>query len=272
MYLRFRGLSSPTSRRVGRAISWREGRPALDHRPSRCCVIVILLVSANCFRSTANAAPQRRGAAPAPRRRAPTRFVFVQPRVDSTAPKPPAAGRAVRSGSPGATPERRRSPTNPLPFSRGNTPERVEATSRPQAAAARSRTRSRPRAAGTPDAAPAENDAAAARVAIGAAAAAPTAAAQTAPTAGAPPGGVAGRRAAQLAALRAADQFDNPQGGGAVRPAIQFDTKGVEFGPWIRRFIAQVKRNWRDSVRRHVDEGARRRHVQRAQGRHASPI
>ena len=29
-----------------------------------------------------------------------------------------------------------------------------------------------------------------------------------------------------------------------VRPEIQFDTKGVEFGPWIRRFIAQVKRNW----------------------------
>ncbi|MGE0704210.1 MAG: TonB family protein, partial [Vicinamibacterales bacterium] len=24
----------------------------------------------------------------------------------------------------------------------------------------------------------------------------------------------------------------------------QFDTKGVEFGPWIRRFIAQVRRNW----------------------------
>ncbi len=40
------------------------------------------------------------------------------------------------------------------------------------------------------------------------------------------------------------DQFENPQGGGAFGPAIQFDTKGVEFGPWIRRFIAQVKRNW----------------------------
>ena len=39
--------------------------------------------------------------------------------------------------------------------------------------------------------------------------------------------------------------FDNPQGG-ANQPgaAIQFDTKGVEFGPWIRRFVAQVKRNW----------------------------
>ena len=40
--------------------------------------------------------------------------------------------------------------------------------------------------------------------------------------------------------------FENPNGGqnNAFGPAIQFDTKGVEFGPWIRRFIAQVKRNW----------------------------
>jgi hypothetical protein len=27
-------------------------------------------------------------------------------------------------------------------------------------------------------------------------------------------------------------------------PWIQFDTKGVEFGPWLRRFIAQIRRNW----------------------------
>ena len=39
--------------------------------------------------------------------------------------------------------------------------------------------------------------------------------------------------------------FNNPDGNvGQVGPSIQFDTKGVEFGPWIRRFIAQVKRNW----------------------------
>ena len=39
--------------------------------------------------------------------------------------------------------------------------------------------------------------------------------------------------------------FSNPQGG-ANDPGstIQFDTKGVEFGPWIRRFVAQVRRNW----------------------------
>jgi TonB family protein len=41
------------------------------------------------------------------------------------------------------------------------------------------------------------------------------------------------------------EQFDNPGGnGGQAYPEIQFDSKGVEFGPWIRRFIAQVKRNW----------------------------
>ena len=31
---------------------------------------------------------------------------------------------------------------------------------------------------------------------------------------------------------------------GRYGPEIQFDTKGVEFGPWIRRFVAQIKRNW----------------------------
>jgi TonB family protein len=42
------------------------------------------------------------------------------------------------------------------------------------------------------------------------------------------------------------ESFDNPRGGNTQQfgPFIQFDTKGVEFGPWIRRFVAQVKRNW----------------------------
>ena len=40
------------------------------------------------------------------------------------------------------------------------------------------------------------------------------------------------------------ESFDNQGGGGQFGPEIQFDTKGVEFGPWIRRFVAQVKRNW----------------------------
>ncbi len=27
-------------------------------------------------------------------------------------------------------------------------------------------------------------------------------------------------------------------------PSVQFDTKGVEFGPWLRSFTAQIRREW----------------------------
>ena len=46
-------------------------------------------------------------------------------------------------------------------------------------------------------------------------------------------------------ALRNLERYrQDAAGGQAFGPEIQFDTKGVEFGPWIRRFVAQVKRNW----------------------------
>jgi TonB family protein len=42
------------------------------------------------------------------------------------------------------------------------------------------------------------------------------------------------------------DGFVNLQGGQNqdFGPAINFDSKGVEFGPWLARFVAQVRRNW----------------------------
>jgi TonB family protein len=42
------------------------------------------------------------------------------------------------------------------------------------------------------------------------------------------------------------DGFVNLQGGQNQEfgPFINFDSKGVEFGPWIARFVAQVRRNW----------------------------
>jgi len=39
-------------------------------------------------------------------------------------------------------------------------------------------------------------------------------------------------------------QAAEPRAGSQFGPEIQFDTKGVEFGPWIRRFVAQMKRSW----------------------------
>jgi TonB family protein len=40
------------------------------------------------------------------------------------------------------------------------------------------------------------------------------------------------------------ETLQNVQGNGDYGPSIQFDTKGVDFGPWMRRFIAQIRRNW----------------------------
>jgi TonB family protein len=50
------------------------------------------------------------------------------------------------------------------------------------------------------------------------------------------------RPARQLAAIDSPAPANPPSS--QFGPAIQFDTKGVEFGPWVRRFIAQVKSNW----------------------------
>ena len=60
-----------------------------------------------------------------------------------------------------------------------------------------------------------------------------------------PPGGKLGDALRNLQRYVDQESFDNQRGGSQeFGPAIQFDTKGVEFGPWIRRFVAQVKRNW----------------------------
>jgi len=60
-----------------------------------------------------------------------------------------------------------------------------------------------------------------------------------------PSGGSLGEALRNLRQYTDDQTFANPDGNsGQFGPSIQFDTKGVEFGPWIRRFIAQVKRNW----------------------------
>jgi TonB family protein len=40
------------------------------------------------------------------------------------------------------------------------------------------------------------------------------------------------------------DAVPNTRVNGSFGPAIQFDTRGVEFGPWIRQFVPQIKRHW----------------------------
>ena len=58
-----------------------------------------------------------------------------------------------------------------------------------------------------------------------------------------PPGGPLGEALRNLQKYVQKESFNNSRAGQEFGP-LQFDTKGVEFGPWIRRFVAQVRRNW----------------------------
>jgi TonB family protein len=169
------------------------------------------------------------------------RFVFMDPRNDVAAPKaPPRADNSDKDRMTRA-PERAPNPTNPLPFSRGNSPERVEALP-PQTP---------PRGQG-PSPEPAQGQQAQNETKIPES---PSALQLPSPMSPQSQNGAGGRSPVAGGALGDAlrnlqryiprEQFDNPGGdSGKYGPEIQFDSKGVEFGPWIRRFIAQVKRNW----------------------------
>src|SRR5260370_19808573 len=64
------------------------------------------------------------------------RFVFVQPRIERSVPKAPDRAEASDRDRLSRSLERAPNPTNPLPFSRGNTPERID---QPPAPVARGR-------------------------------------------------------------------------------------------------------------------------------------
>lgn len=175
------------------------------------------------------------------RQRQNARFVFVQPRLDTPAQKPPPRFELSDQDRVARAPERAPNPTNPLPFARGNTPER-EITDVPPVPAPRAAPSSP--APGTPAQAPQGTNGGTTL--------------PGAPSTQGPPiaerdgsdrrRGVAGPIADALNNIQryvGSQTFGNPSGGGGeFGPQIQFDTKGVEFGPWVRRFVAQVKRNW----------------------------
>ena len=222
---------------VGRAISWREG--VLLSIIFHLVVVIVILLFPRFFPFDAKAAQARAALLQRPEDSA--RFVFVQPRNDVTALKaPPRAEHSDKDRS-ARSPERAPKPTNPLPFSRGNSREQVEALP-PQTP---------PRGQGpAPDPAQgqqAQNDTKIPESpsALQLPSPAPPQSQNGAGGRSAVPGGSLGDALRNLQRYVPREQFDNPGGnGGGFGPEIQFDTKGVEFGPWIRRFIAQVKRNW----------------------------
>ncbi len=166
------------------------------------------------------------------------RFVFVQPRAEFNAMQKPKGMDLSDRDRATQAPERAPNPLNLQPFSRGNTPERIDQPAPPppsQTQASQDMASPGQLAPGPPGSR--VQDDSSLRGMTGP---------PPPPQAGA--GGTAGDRLG--AALRNVQKyapsqiFDNSQGGGQFGSALQFDTKGVEFGPWVRRFIAQIKRNW----------------------------
>lgn len=175
------------------------------------------------------------------RQRESARFVFVQPRVDRPAPKPPPRADLSDLDRQARTVERPPNATNPLPFARGNSRERIEAEPPRQAQRTETPTPPQPQPEPVPQPQPSTNG-----LTLPESPTATQPRATDAQTARNPPAGVIADAIRNLQKYAQRETFANMEGGAGqdVAPSIQFDTKGVEFGPWLRRFVAQIRRNW----------------------------
>ena len=203
------------------------------------------------------------------------RIVFVEPLFDVLSPTPPEQGFLSDEDRVARAPERALEPENPLPFARGNSfapvvaPEVLEVprgdglASEPaegedvgeeeSVAAASSEVNTDSAEASDQDERQRELDGS---EDIGIlefpegpneVARAATRTPEVGETRVAPPlaGGSLGDAIRNIERFIDQETFNNPSGGeGEFGPSIQFNTYGVEFGPWVRRFIAQIKRNW----------------------------
>ncbi len=179
-----------------------------------------------------------------------TQFVFVQPRIERPTPRPPQRAEPSDRDRMAATPFKPPQPSNPLPYNRGNSPERVDTPAqRPEVARGQGPQPEPQQMARNQGQTPPQPDSTSPKLSESS-----SGLQLPSPRAATPNNGAGGRSAAPGGSLGDAlrnlqryvqnEQFENSGGGGQFGPEIQFDTKGVEFGPWIRRFIAQVKRNW----------------------------
>jgi outer membrane biosynthesis protein TonB len=222
---------------VGHAISTREG--VLIAFILHLLAVIVILVAPKFLPDAASAARARALLLAQQRLEQPPRFVFVQPRVDRPAPRPPVRGDLSDQDRVARILEKPPNPTNPLPYSRGNTPDKVEVPREEERRASQAQTPS-PAAAQPQQQAQAEAPRLPELPNRMQVPALPPRQAAAAPS----PGGRIMQDAIEHFDRHIPRQFDNPGGGGSQIGPLQFDTKGVEFGPWVRRFVAQIRRNW----------------------------
>lgn len=163
-----------------------------------------------------------------PDREPPLRFVEVMPLTDRMErPLRPADQSDLDRRS--STQERPPDAIDPMPFMRGNTPEMVEGgPTGAQAAPAPAP----PQVADASPLPPSDR---------GFASLPP----QPAPESSARTARSLGDSLRNLQQYLRQENFNNPRGGNTEQSAdIQFDSMGIDFGPWLRRFKNQVERNW----------------------------
>lgn len=176
--------------------------------------------------------PEEQVMQPEPRDENRPTFVFVQPKMDLPPLTQPERAEMSDVDRSARAPERVPEMTNPLPAARGNSAERTEASLEEKMRGEGPAPEPAPPA--PPVETPPMNDPRTD----------PQMAMMQRPQVQPPAGGSLGEALKNLQKYVQNESFDNQKGQMQEFGPLQFDTKGVEFGPWIRRFISQVRRNW----------------------------
>jgi TonB family protein len=170
-------------------------------------------------------------------------FVFVQPKVEIETKVPPKLAELSDRTRRAQTMEKAPNPKNNVAYSRGNSAEKIITDARKDRTQPGEKPSEATKGTNDDNGRPETNPNALAL---------PTAPQATIarnepsrnPTLGGQPSGLLSDAIRNVNKYSQGESLQNVQGNGDFGPSIQFDTKGVEFGPWLRRFIAQIRRNW----------------------------
>lgn len=210
----------PETPRVARAISVREG--VLASIIVHLAAVIVLLLNPDLL-SPSDTDREVVAAESAPPE--PLRYVELLPPPDDPPDLRSTAAEAEREAT---TIEKAPEAANPLPFMRGNSPEMVDRGPSAEAPAA-------PPPGDPAESVPLPPDAAAERAVAD----------RPAPARPAISSRSIAESLRNLDRYAQTERFDNALGGNVQQSAdIEFDSMGVDFNPWLRRFRNQVMRNW----------------------------
>lgn len=159
-------------------------------------------------------------------------FVFVEPKTELPPSRTPDRVEMSDLDRSARSPDKA-APVleNPLPMAKGNSSERTEATTEEKMKGEGPATKPAPQAPPVEMPSAVEQQQA-------------DSALMQRPQQQPPPGGQLGDALKNLQKYVQNESFSNQKGQTQEFGPLQFDTKGVEFGPWVRRFVQRVRSNW----------------------------